>query len=91
MDSVEDYARQWAKREKVEVVILSELVKTVKSLIQIRINNIQGSVCTKAPSVLKYTAVLGDLSAIYDKFVVVPVDKASNNIVLVCKNTTLIA
>ena len=37
MDSVEDYARQWARREKVEVDIFSELVKIVRSLIQIRI------------------------------------------------------
>jgi DNA/RNA endonuclease G (NUC1) len=37
MDSVEDYARQWAKREKENLVILSELVKSVRSLIQIRI------------------------------------------------------
>jgi hypothetical protein len=37
MDSVEDYARQWAKREKENLVILSEWVKSVRSLIQIRI------------------------------------------------------
>ena len=30
MDSEEDYARQWAKREKVEVETLSEWVKTFR-------------------------------------------------------------
>jgi hypothetical protein len=37
MDSVEDYARQWAKREKEDLYTLSEWVKSVRSLIQIRI------------------------------------------------------
>jgi len=37
MDSVEDYARQWAKREKEDLDTLSECVKSVRSLIQIRI------------------------------------------------------
>jgi hypothetical protein len=37
MDSVEDYARQWAKREKKDFDSLSEWVKSVRSLIQIRI------------------------------------------------------
>ena len=37
MDSVEDYARQWAKREKEDLDTLSEWVKSVRSLIQIRI------------------------------------------------------
>ena len=37
MDSVEDYARQWAKREKENLDTLSEWVKSVRSLIQIRI------------------------------------------------------
>ena len=35
MDSVEDYARQWAKREKEDLDTLSEWVKNVRSLIQI--------------------------------------------------------
>jgi hypothetical protein len=37
MDSVADYARQWAKREKEDLDILSEWVKSVRSLIQIKI------------------------------------------------------
>jgi hypothetical protein len=41
MDSVEDYARQWAKREKEDLDTLSEWMKSVKSLIQIRIKKTQ--------------------------------------------------
>jgi hypothetical protein len=34
---INDYARQWAKREKEDLDILSGWVKSVMSLIQIRI------------------------------------------------------
>jgi hypothetical protein len=37
MDSVADYARQWEKREKEDLDILSEWVTNARSLIQIRI------------------------------------------------------
>ena len=37
MDSVEDYARQWAIREKEDLDTLSGWVKSVRSLMQIRI------------------------------------------------------
>lgn len=36
MDSIEDHARKWPKREKEEVDIISEWVKAVRSLIQIQ-------------------------------------------------------
>jgi len=37
MNFVEDYARQWIQREKKNLDTLSEWIKSVKSLIQIRI------------------------------------------------------
>jgi hypothetical protein len=37
MDSVEDYVRQWEKRENEDLDALSEWVKSVRSLMQIRI------------------------------------------------------
>jgi len=43
MDSVEDYARQWAKREKEDLDNFSEWMKSVRSLIQIGIKNLSGS------------------------------------------------
>ena len=41
MDFVEDYARQWAKREKEDLDTLSEWVKSVRSLIQIIVKKTQ--------------------------------------------------
>ena len=40
MDSVEDYARQWVKREKEDLNTLSEWLKSVNSLIQNRIKKL---------------------------------------------------
>ena len=37
MDSVEDYARQWERHEKEDLYTLSEWVKSVRLLMQIRI------------------------------------------------------
>lgn len=53
MDSNEDYSRQWAKRELKDLDTFSELVKSVWSLIQIRIKNLNGSVNTRSSSIFK--------------------------------------
>ena len=85
-DAVEDYARDWSKREKVEPDTLSEWIKSIRSLIQIRIKKLAGSMSTKGSNVLKNPDVKKTLSTLHDKYVVIPADKASNNIVFVCKN-----
>ena len=90
MDSVEEYARLWAKREEVEVDTLSEWVKSVRSLIKTRISNLKGSMNTKPKSVLKDPDVITNLSNLHAKYVVVPADKAPNNIVFICKNIIMI-
>jgi hypothetical protein len=38
------------------------------------------------PSVFKKPEVVNELRRLHDNFVLVPADKASNNIVFVCKN-----
>ena len=53
MDSVEDYDRQWAKPEKVDLDTLSEWVKSVGSLIQITIKKLSGSMSTRSKSINK--------------------------------------
>ena len=73
------------KREQVEVETLSEWIKAVKSLIQIRIGKFRRSMSTKATFVLKDPEVAETMPTIHDTYVVVPADKASNNIVFICK------
>ena len=53
MDSVEGYIRQWAKHEKEDLDTLSEWVKSVRSLIQIRIKKLSGSMSTRSTSIFK--------------------------------------
>jgi hypothetical protein len=86
MDSVEDYARQWTKREKEGLDTLSEWVKSVRSLIQIRIWKLSGSMSTRSTSIFKDANVAKHLSLLHDKYVIVSADKAPNNIVFVCKS-----
>ena len=84
MDSVEDYARKWAKKEQEkETDVLSEWVKAVRSLILKRINSLKSSMSTKATSIFNNADVAKTLSTLLDKYVVVPADKAPNNIIFV--------
>ena len=86
MDSVEDYARQWAKREKENLVILSEWVKSVRSLIQIRIKKkLNGSMSIRSTSIFMDPNVAKHLSLLHDKYVIVSADKAPS-ILCLCVN-----
>ena len=60
-------------------------IKAVKSLIQIRIRKRKKAMSIKATSVFKDHDSAETQSIIYDKYVVAPVDKASINIVCICK------
>ena len=88
MDAVEDYARLWIKREKdqePEVESLSDWVRTIRSLVQGRIANLRKRSHKRPKSVFKDREALDCLTSLQDKYVIVPADKASNNIVFVCK------
>ncbi|XP_070575253.1 cytochrome P450 1A1-like isoform X3 [Ptychodera flava] len=85
MDSVEEYARKWAKREDVELDTLSEWVKSMRKIVRGRIGRLRSHVCRRPYSVFKDPNAVQCLNDIHDKYVVVPADKAANNIVFVCK------
>jgi hypothetical protein len=52
--------------------------------LQIRIRNLNGS--ARKTSIFKQPNVVKPLSHLHDKYVVVPADKATNNILCVCKS-----
>jgi hypothetical protein len=85
MASVEDYGRQWTKREKEDLYTLSEWVKSVSSLIQIIIKKLM-STRDRTTSIFKDPIVAKRLSLLHDKHVIVSADKAPNNIVCVCRS-----
>ena len=69
----------------VEVDTLSEWVKSVMSLINRRVSVLSRTVSRRHESVFDDPDVAAELAEIHEEFVVVPADKASNNIVFVCK------
>ena len=83
MDSVKEYARRWTKSEGEELDTLSEWIKNIQKLLKSRIHHLSGKMRTIYPSVFKNTEVVNELSRLHDNFVLVPADKASNNIVFV--------
>ena len=85
MDSVEDYARSWAKEEGVELDTLSECVKSIKHQLKRRIYMVNRSVNTKPISIFDDEVVSRHLADIHDRFVIFPADKASNNVIFICK------
>ena len=81
MDSVEDYA----KKEEVELDTLSEWIKSFKHQPKRRICMVSRSANTKPISVFDDEVVSRHLADLHDCFVIVPADKASNNVVFICK------
>ena len=61
-------------------------VRTIRSLVQGRIHKLKNCVNSRPKSVFKDQEAVKCLSSLHDKYVIVPVDKASNNIVFVCKS-----
>ena len=85
MDSVEDYARRWAKEEEVELDSLSEWIKSIRHLLNCRMYMAGRSINNKPKSVFSDTDVTEHLADLHKRYVIVPADKASNNVVFVCK------
>ena len=89
MDAVEDYARRLIKREvdqDPELESLSDWVRTIRSIVQGRIHKLKNCVNSRPKSVFKDQEAVKCLSSLHDKYVIAPADKASNNIVFVCKS-----
>jgi hypothetical protein len=65
---ISDYARQWAKHKKEDLDTLSEWVKSVRSLLQIRIKKLSGSMNTCSTSIFKGPNVAKHVSLLHDKY-----------------------
>ena len=85
MDACEIYARQWTKKEDVELDTLSEWIKSIGDVVKRRIRRLKHSVNTRYESIFRDPDVVHELSRLHENFVIVPADKASNNYTFVCK------
>ena len=87
MDAVEVYARRWIKREvdqDPELESLSDWGRIIRSLVQGRIHKLKNCVNCRPKSVFKDQEAVKCRSSLQDKYIIVPADKASNNIVFAC-------
>ena len=86
MEGVNNYRDTWASREGVDPCTLNEWAGTVKLLIENNINRLKSrGHKTKKRQVLKDTRCRTALQELHNEYVLVPADKASNNIIIVCK------
>ena len=75
MDACETYARQWAKKEDVELYTLSEWIELIGHVVKRRIPRLKHSVSTRSESILRDPDVVRELSRLHENFVIVPADK----------------
>ena len=83
--AVDDYAKNWSKREGVPVSVLNEWSLTLKLIISNKINSLKKTKVKKFMQVLKDKHVVSYFKDLHSKYVIVPADKAGNNIIFVCK------
>ena len=84
-EAVDQYALQWAKRETVELSVLSSWKEMVKGQIEERISKLKLNFKQPTGKVLQNADVKACLSDLHSKYVFVPADKAPNNVIIICK------
>ncbi len=85
LEAVEKYAKRWCKREKAESNCLDEWVNEIRTIVKKRITHLAKTTNTKPEKILDDPDVKTYLEGLKEKYVLVPADKASNNIIIVCK------
>ena len=83
--AIDDYAKNWSKREGYHVFALEEWSETVKLIIGNRITNLQHRNFGHCHKILEEQHIKTYLTELQSKYVLVPKDKAGNNIIFVCK------
>ena len=83
--AIDDYAKNWSKRQGYHVSALEEWSETVKLIISNRITNLQHRNFGPCHKILEDPHIKTYLTELQSKYILVPVDKASNNISFVCK------
>ena len=85
LESIDLYAKNWSKREQVELKYLSEWKDQLKELVADHISNLKGLFKSPKCKVLDQLDVKDTLHKLPANYVLVPADKAANNVITVCK------
>jgi hypothetical protein len=71
--------------QKEELDSLSEWVKCIRGILKSRIKHVQSKMRTIYPSRFHKPEVVKEINRLHEEYVLVPADRASNNIVFVIK------
>jgi len=83
--AIEKYANKWCKLEKADSCALDEWLNSIKDIVNSKIKRLSKRPYIQPHKILEDTSVQQYLSTFKERFVLVPADKASNNIIIVCK------
>ena len=75
----------WSKREHVDLKYLSEWKDQIKELVVECISSLKEKIQSPNQKILNDPDVKDTLRRMHDDFVLVPADKAANNVIVVCK------
>ena len=85
LESIDLYAKNWSKREQVDLKYLSEWKDHLKELVTDHISNLKGHFKSLKCKVLDQPDVKDTFHKLQTNYVLVPADKAANNVIIVCK------
>ena len=80
-NSIDLYAEEWSKREQVDLKYLSEWKDQIKELVVKRISSLKEEIRSPKQKILSDPDVKDTLRRLHDDFVLVPADKAANNVI----------
>ena len=83
--AIDDYTKNWSKREGCHMPELEEWSVTVKLIIRNRLNSLQRRNFSPCHKILEDKHAMTHLKELKRKHVLVPADKAGNNTTFVCK------
>ena len=85
MDSVEKYALKWSKKDKFNVSVLDDWISEIKDIVSSKIKTLRKRIKQPPHPVLKSQEVESCLQSMHSNYVFAPADKASNNVIIICK------
>ena len=84
-ESINLYAERWAKREQDNIIYLSKWKETLKRLVTDRTSGLKGKLTRPNQKILNDLGLKDCLHKLHEDFVLVPADKAANNMIVNCK------
>ena len=85
LDSLEAYRGRWATKENVTCDLINPWLNAIKEIIDSKIRNLRKKSLPFKRPILNDEDVKSCLSELHKKYVMVPADKAANNVIFICK------